>query len=137
MTYWRVEMTLTGIALIIITIAVCILVIMLIPTLLAARRTLESVSVLSDMVQNELKPTIKELTGVLAELKTVGGGVAEHTKDVKLFMSALGETGQNLHTINHSVSTLTNALSTTSAWATGAKVAGKFILQHYLKKGGN
>lgn len=128
-------MTLTGIALIIITIAVCILVITLIPTLLAARRTLESVSALSEMVQNELKPTIKELTGVLTELKTVGGGVAEHTKDVKQFMSALGETGQNIHTINHSFSALTNAISTTSLWATGAKVAGKFIIQHYLKKG--
>jgi uncharacterized protein YoxC len=131
-------MTLTGIALIIITIAVCILVVALIPTLLAAKRTLESVTALSDMVQKELKPTINELTEVLAELKTVGGGVAEHTKDVKLFMSALGETGVNMHAINHSVGMLTNILNTTSLWATGAKVAGKFVLESYLKKkGGN
>lgn len=131
-------MTLTGIALIIITIAICILVMTLIPTILTVKRTFESVGALSEMVQKELKPTIQELTGVLAELKTVGGGVVEHTDDVKRFMSALGETGDNLHTINRSVGMVTNVLNTTSVWATGAKVAGKYVLERYLKKrGGN
>lgn len=129
-------MTLTGIALIIITIAICILVITLIPTILTVKRTFESVGLLSEMVQKELKPTIQELTSVLSELKTVGGGVVEHTEDVKRFMSALGETGDNLHTINRSVGVVTNVLNTTSVWATGAKVAGKYVLERYLKKRG-
>jgi len=129
-------MTLTGIALIIITIAICILVLVLIPTILTVKRTFESVGALSEMVHTELKPTIQELTSVLGELKTVGGGVAEHTADVKRFMSALGESGDNLHTINRSVGLVTNVLSTTSVWATGAKVAGKYVLERYLKKRG-
>jgi uncharacterized protein YoxC len=131
-------MTLTGIALIIITIAICILVVALIPTILTVKRTFESLGALSEMVQKELKPTIQELTSVLAELKTVGGGVVEHTDDVKRFMSALGETGTNLHAINRTVGVVTNVLSTTSVWATGAKVAGKYMFDRYLKKrGGN
>lgn len=131
-------MTLTGIALIIITIAICILVVTLIPTILAARRTFESVGALSEMVQKELQPTIQELTSVLAELKTVGGGVVEHTDDVKRFMSALGETGTNLHSINRTMGVVTTVLNTTSVWATGAKVAGKYMIERYLKKrGGN
>ncbi|MBI5484137.1 MAG: DUF948 domain-containing protein [Deltaproteobacteria bacterium] len=129
-------MPLTGIALIIIAVALCILVLVLIPTILSVRRTVESVGALSDMVQKELKPTLQELTGVLAELKTVGGGVAEHTDDVKRFMAALGETGANLSTINRSVGTVTNVLSTTSVWATGVKVAGKYMFDRYLKKWG-
>ncbi len=129
-------MPLTGIALIIIAAALCILVLVLIPTILTVKRTVESVGTLSDMVQKELRPTIQELTGVLAELKTVGGGVAEHTDDVKRFMAALGETGTNLSTINRSVGTVTNVLSTTSVWATGAKVAGKYMIDRYLKKMG-
>ncbi len=129
-------MPLTGIALIIIAVALCILVLVLIPTILSVRRTVESVGALSDMVQKELKPTLQELTGVLAELKTVGGGVAEHTDDVKRFMTALGETGANLSTINRSVGTVTNVLSTTSVWATGVKVAGKYMFDRYLKKRG-
>lgn len=129
-------MPLTGIALIIIAVALCILVLTLIPTFLTIKRTVESVGTLSDMVQKELKPTLQELTGVLAELKTVGGGVTEHTDDVKRFMSALGETGTNLSKINRSVGVVTGVLSTTSVWATGAKVAGKYVIDRYLKKRG-
>lgn len=129
-------MPLTGIAVIVIAIALCILVLILIPTLLTIKRSAASVANLADMVRNELKPTLQELTGVLAELKTVSGGIAEHTDDVKLFMSALGETGSNLRTINRSVSVVTGALNTTSAWVTGAKVAGKYMFERYLKKRG-
>jgi uncharacterized protein YoxC len=108
----------------------------LIPTLLTIKRSAASIADLADMVQKELKPTIQELTGVLAELKTVSGSVAEHSDDVKLFMSALGETGNNLSTINRSVNVVTGALNATSIWATGAKVAGKYMFERYLKKRG-
>lgn len=131
-------MTLSGIALIIVVIAFCALVCTLIPMILTVKRTAESVGTLADMVQNELKPTIQELTAVLSEIKTVGGGVAEHTDDVRCFMSALGETGSNLHTINRTVGAVTGVLNTTSVWITGAKVAGKYMFERYLKKrGGN
>lgn len=129
-------MPLTGIVLIIIAVAFCILVLTLIPTLLAIKKSAASVGELAEMVQSELKPTLQELSGVLAELKTIGGGVAEHTADVKLFMAALGETGSNLSTINRSVGVVTGFLNTTSIWATGAKVAGKYMFERYLKKRG-
>jgi len=131
-------MTLAGIIMIVVAVAFCVLVMTLIPTILSVKRTAESVASLSDMLQKELKPTIQEMTSVLTELKTVGGGIAEHTDDVKEFMSALGETGNNLHTINRSVSVVTNALNTTTIWMSGAKVAGKYFIESYLKKrGGN
>ena len=129
-------MSLTGIALIIIAVAFLILVLTLLPAIATIKRTAASVGSLSDMVQTELKPTIQELTAVLTELKTVGGGVAEHTNDVTRFMTALGETGTNLSTINRSVSMVTGVLNTTSAWAAGAKVAGKYVLERYLRKRG-
>lgn len=129
-------MPLTGIALIIIAVALCILVLTLIPTILTIKKTAVSVGSLAEMVQNELKPTLQELTSVLAEMKTIGGGIAEHTDDVKRFMSAVGETGTNLSTINRSLGVVTGVLNTTTAWATGAKVAGKYMLERYLKKRG-
>ena len=129
-------MPLTEIALIIIAAALCILVLTLIPAILTIKRTVSSVGALSEMIQKELKPTIQELTIVLTELKTVGGGVAEHTDDVKRFMTALGETGTNLTSINRSVGAVTNVLNSTSLLATGVKVAGKYIINSYLKKKG-
>lgn len=129
-------MTLSGIALIVIAIALCIMALSMIPTLLAVKRTAASVALLSDMLHQELKPAIQELTTVLAELKTVGGEISEHSDDVARFMSALGETGDNLHTINRTVGAVTGVLNTTSAWAIGVKVAGKYLIERYLKKQG-
>jgi uncharacterized protein YoxC len=129
-------MPLTEIALIIIAVLFCILVLILIPTILTVKRSAVSVGKLAEMVQSELKPTLHELNDVLADLKTVCGGIAEHTDDVKSFMSELGEAGANLHTINRTVGVVTGVLNTTSVWATGAKVAGKYLFDRYLKKQG-
>lgn len=129
-------MSLTEIALITIALSILILVVTLVPVILTVKRTAASVGSLYDMIQKELKPTIQELTALLVELKTVSGGIAEHTDDVKLFMTALGETGTNLSTINRSMSVVTGALITSSAWMTGAKVAGRYLLERYLKKKG-
>ncbi len=129
-------MTLTEIMLIIIAGALCVLVPTMIPALLAVKRAAVSFGSLSDMLDRELKPAIRELTATLADLKTVGDGVAEQTDDVKRFMSALGETGDNLHTINRTVGAVTSVLSATSVWVTGAKVAGRYVVERYLKKRG-
>ena len=129
-------MTLTGIVLIIIAAAFCILVLVLVPTFLEVKRAAASVASLSGMLEKELKPSIQEMSTLLTELKTVSEGIAEHTDDVKEFMTALGETGDNLHTINRSVRGVTAVLNTTSIWATGAKVAGKYMIERYFKKRG-
>ncbi len=129
-------MSLTGIALVLIAASLLILLAVLIPILQTIKHTAASIGNLADMVQGELRPTLQELTAVLAELRTVGGEVAEHTDDVKKFMTALGETGTNLNSINRSVGAVTTVLNTTSIWATGARVAGKYLLEQYLKKRG-
>jgi len=129
-------MSLTEIALIIIAVSILILVLTLLPAIAAFKRSAASVGTLSDMIQVELKPTIQELTAVLVELKTVSGGVAEHTEDMHRFMTALGETGINLSTLNRSVGVVAGMISTTSAWTTGAKVAGRYLFERYLRKRG-
>ncbi|MDD2736116.1 MAG: DUF948 domain-containing protein [Desulfuromonadaceae bacterium] len=129
-------MPLTGVALIIIAVAICVLVLTLIPTLLTIKRTAASVGELADMVKGELQPTLQELTSVLTELKTVSGGVAEHTEDVICLMSALGESGRNLRTINRAVGVVSSVVTASSVWTTGARAAGKYILDRYLKKRG-
>ena len=129
-------MSVTGIALIIIVVAFLILVLTLIPAITTVKRTAASVGSLSDMLQQELKPTIQELTAVLVELKTVGVGVAEHSDDLNRFMTSLGETGVNLSTLNRTVGVVAGVISATSAWTAGAKVAGRYLLERYFKKRG-
>jgi len=123
-----------SLAVIIAAAAFVVLVIVLVPAIQSFRKSSQSVTALADLLTAELKPTIKELNQVLAELKTVGGGVAEHTDDVKRFMTALGDTGTQLTSINRSVGTVTSVLNQAGAVAAGAKVAGKYLLEHYLKR---
>lgn len=127
-------MSLTAIAALIAALALVVLVLVLVPAIQTVRKTALSVASLADLLTNELKPTIKELNAVLVELKTVSGGVAERTDDVKKFMAALGETGEQVHQINRSVGAVTGVLSQSAVWVTGAKVAGKFILERYLNR---
>ena len=127
-------MSIGAIAALIAAISAAVLVLVLVPTILSIKKTAQSVSSLADLLTNELKPTIRELNQVLAELKTVGGGVAEHTDDVKRFMTALGDTGSQLSSINRSVGAVTGLLNQASAVSTGVKVAGKFLLESYLKR---
>lgn len=130
-------MSIVEIAVTVIAVAFCGLALTFIPTLLAIKRSAESIGELAEMVQVELKPTLQELTGVLTELKTVGEGMAGHSGDVDRFMSALGETGVNLSTINRSVGVVTGILNTTSIWITGSRVAAKYLFERYLiKRGG-
>lgn len=127
-------MSLGSLAALIAAIALVVLVLVMIPAIQSFKKTSQSVAALADLLTTELKPTIQELNQVLAELRTVGGGVAEHTDDVKRFMSALGDTGDQLTSINRSVGTVTSVMSQASAVVTGAKVAGKYLLEHYLKR---
>lgn len=127
-------MSLGIVAALIAAISVAVLVLFLIPAIQSVRQTAQSVSALADLLTNELKSTIKELNQVLAELKTVGGGVAEHTDDVKRFMSALGDTGTQISTINRSVGAVAGLLNQAGAVATGVKVAGTYLLENYLKR---
>jgi len=127
-------MSLGIVAALIAAISVAVLVLFLIPAIQSVRQTAQSVSALADLLTNELKPTIKELNQVLAELKTVGGGLAEHTDDVKRFMSALGDTGTQISSINRSVGAVTGLLNQAGAVATGVKVAGTYLLENYLKR---
>jgi len=129
-------MAFSEIALLIIAAAFCILVLTLIPTLLTVKRSAASLGLLCEMIQQELRPALQELTAVLSEQKSVISGVADHNEDVARFMTALGETGNNLHTINRAVGAVTGLLSTSAVWATGVKVTGKYMLERYLKKRG-
>jgi uncharacterized protein YoxC len=129
-------MSLADISLIIIAVSLVILVLALLPAIATLKRTAASVGSLSDMVQKELRPTLQELTTVLVEMKSVSGGFVKHSEDLNLFMTALGETGINLSSLNRSVSVVAGVISATSAWTIGVKAAGRYMLERYLKKRG-
>jgi gas vesicle protein/uncharacterized protein YoxC len=129
-------MSITGIALIIICVAFLILALTLIPAFLTVKMISVSIGLLSKVIQHELNHEIQELTAELTELKTIIRAVSKHAEDVTRFTTAIRETGNNLHTINHAIGEVTGFLITFALCTTGVKVAGKYMLERYQNNTG-
>lgn len=129
-------MILINIAALLVAVAVVVLVIALIPLIRELKATSIVVREFVITVETDIQPTIKELHDALADLNVITAGAAEKIEDVKAFMSAVGETGKGLRTISSVVSGAATALSNSSLWFTGTKVAGAYMLERLTKKRG-
>jgi uncharacterized protein YoxC len=126
-----------NIAAIIVAVAMIVLVVFLIPLITELRRTATTLRETIERMEAEIRPTIAEVNRTLAaDLQILTGGAAEKVEDIQCFMSAVGETGRGLRTISTVVSGAAGALTTSSLWLTGAKVAGSFMMEKLIKKGG-
>ena len=129
-------MIILNIAAIVVAIAVVALVVALIPLIKELKTTAVTVREMAVRVQTDIQPAMQELHNTLAELNVLTSGVAEKVEDVQCFMSAVGETGRGLRTISSVVGGAAGAISKTSLWLTGAKVAGSYLLDRFTKKRG-
>lgn len=129
-------MVLINIAALIVAVAVVLLVIVLIPLIRELKATAVALREFVVTVETDIQPTMRELHTALADLNVLTAGAAEKVDDIKCFMSAVGETGRGLQTISTVVGSVAGTLTKTSAWITGAKVAGSFLCDKLSKKKG-
>jgi uncharacterized protein YoxC len=127
-------MIIINIAAVVVAIAAVALVVTLIPLIKELKATAVTVREIAVKMETEIQPTIQELHDALADLNVVTAGVADKIEDVQCFMSAVGDTGRGLKTIGSVVGGAAGALSRTSLWLTGAKVAGSYMLERITKK---
>lgn len=117
-----------------VAITVVVLAFLAIPTLVEAKKTAIAAREFISRTDSELQPALQELRVVIGDLKALTSEAAEHSDDVKTCMEAIGNTGRNLNTINSMVGTVAGAVSTSSLWWTGAKVAGKYLMERARKR---
>jgi len=127
-------MIFVNIAAVVVAAAVVVLVIFLVPLIRELKATAISLREIASRVENDILPTVKELHEVLNEVSVITEGAAEGMESVKSLMSAVGETGRSLHTIGSVVSNAAGTLSRSTLWLTGAKVAGKYLMERLTKK---
>lgn len=125
-----------NVAAVIIAVAMIVLVVFLIPLIMELRRTATTVRGFVERMEAQVTPTLTELNRTLADLQVLTSGAAEKVEDIQCFMSAVGETGRGLRTISTVVSGAASALTKSSLWLTGAKVAGSFVMDKIIKKRG-
>jgi uncharacterized protein YoxC len=113
-----------------------ILALCLIPVLLELKKTAVSLRNIAEGMQLELRPLIKELRDTVADIQVVTSSAAENADGVNLLLNELGHAGHNIRMINKVIGVASELVATSSAWMTGAKVAGKFIADRLSKKRG-
>lgn len=106
----------------------------LIPAIIELRRTCVVLKETLARTADELQPTLRDLQQAAADLKVVTDGVAGKVEDVEIFMSAIGDTGRNIRTINTVIGGVTALAGKSSVWMTGAKVASSYLMERLLKK---
>ncbi|KAF0219480.1 MAG: hypothetical protein FD174_1940 [Geobacteraceae bacterium] len=125
-----------GISAAVAAITLVVLALVMIPAITEVKKTATALREFIDQTETELKPVLRDLHETLTDLKVLAGGAADKVEEVHSFMEALGDTGRNLRTINNIVGAVAGVLAQSSIWMTGAKVAGKFVLERLSKKRG-
>jgi uncharacterized protein YoxC len=117
-------------------VTIVVLAICLIPVLVELKKTAVSLRTFSDTMQVELKPLIRELRETVADIQVVASATADRVDGVNVLLEEIGQAGQNIRMINKIVGVASGLLSGSSAWVTGARVAGKYIADRLIKKRG-
>ncbi|GAM10150.1 hypothetical protein OR1_02438 [Geobacter sp. OR-1] len=127
-------MVIVSIAVLIMAVTLIVLAAAIVPAFLEIKKTAAASRETLERIEADLRPVLKELHETLTDLKEIVHETAEKRDEVATFMEALGDTGRGLRTINGVVGSVAGILSTSSLWVTGAKVAGKYAVEKFLRK---
>jgi uncharacterized protein YoxC len=120
-------------AAIIAAIALVVLTSFAIPVLISMKHAMQEVK----QATVRAETAIIDLHEVLVQVKTLTAEASERLVEVRPLTEAISETGRHVRTINNVLGAVTSVVVGSSMWMTGAKVAGKFLVDRFSKKGGN
>jgi uncharacterized protein YoxC len=129
-------MLIIGIASAVTAVTLVVLTCYAIPVLSELRQTARSLRTVTEVLDSEMTPLIKELRETIADVHEVTRITAASADGVGLLMEELGQAGQNIRMINKVAAGVTGVVSNSSVWVTGARVAGRFIIDRLMKKRG-
>jgi uncharacterized protein YoxC len=120
------------VAVIIAAIAIVVLTSFAIPVLIAMRNTMNKV----ELAATKAETAVGDLHEALMQVKILSAEATERLEEVRPLTEAISETGRHVRSINSVLGVVTNVVASSSMWMTGAKVAGRFVLDRFTKKGG-
>jgi len=129
-------MLLLGIASAVTAVTLVVLTSFLIPTLMEMKKAAAALRDAVETTQAQLEPLLKETRAAVAEVRVVTASIAANADGVSLLMEELGETAEHIHSINRVVGAVSTLVAGSSAWMTGARVAGRFIADRLIRKRG-
>lgn len=127
MLFLQITSAVTALALV--ALALC-----LIPVLLELKKTAAALRATSESLLLEVRPLIQELRETVAEVQVVTSAASANVDGVNLLLEELGHAGHNIRMINKVIGVASQVAAGSSAWMTGARVAGKYIADRLIKK---
>jgi uncharacterized protein YoxC len=121
---------------IVIAVVLVVVAVFLIRALIEIRATVIAARGLVTRIDTELVPVVKDLQGVLADLKVTSEGIASRVEDVKSAMTAVGDTGRNVTRINAVIGNVADLLTRMTLVSTGVKAAGRYVCDRISRKRG-
>lgn len=129
-------MVVIGISVTVMAVTLVVLACFMIPAFIEIRKTAVASREFLSCVEKDIKPVLHNLQDTLNDLKIITEEASSKVEDVGLFMEGLGNTGRTMRTLNTVVGGVTGMMTKSSLWVTGAKVAGKLVVDRILKKRG-
>lgn len=105
----------------------------LIPVLVELKKAAVALQEATQTLQNDVRPLIKDLRETVADVQVVTSSAAANAEGVNMLLSELGHAGHNIRMLNKVIGVASDVVSNYSVWLTGAKVAGKFIVDRLIK----
>jgi uncharacterized protein YoxC len=121
---------------IVIAAVLVVVAVFLVRALIEIRATVIAARGLVTRIDTELVPVVKDLQGVLSDLKVTTEGIASRVDDVKSAMTAVGDTGRNVTRINAVIGNVADLLTRITLVSTGVKAAGQYVCDRISRKRG-
>jgi uncharacterized protein YoxC len=129
-------MDIVSVAVVIMAVTLIVLAAAIVPAFIEIRKSAVASRETLQRIESDLRPVLKELTAALTDIKLIVHETADNREDISTFMEGLGDTGRGLRTINEVVGSVAGVMAHSSMWMTGAKVAGKYVMERLILKGG-
>ena len=110
-----------------------VLAICLIPVLTELKKAAKALASAADSLTKDVQPLVKELRDTVADIQVITSSAAANADGVNMLLSELGHAGHNIRMINRVLGVASEVAHNSTAWLTGAKVAGKFIADRLVK----
>lgn len=127
-------MTMVGIAAMIMALTLVAMAVAIVPAFLEIRKTMAAARETLERIESEFKPVLGKLNDTLTDVNLLVHEASERREELSSFMGEIGDAGRKLHTINNVVGSVVGAFASSSLWLTGARAAGKFAVEKFLKK---
>ena len=130
-------MMLVSLAALVVALGVVVLVAVLVPAVNELKKTIIALREFIVNTENSLLPVLGELSKTLTDVREMADAAAARRDDITTLLSALGDTGENVHRLNGIIGGVVQAAGKPVMYWAGVKAVGRNILRNFTHKGGN